>query len=288
MISPDYFRVLKHQLKRGRGFVETDSGNSTAVVIVNEAFANQYLAGADPLNERLIVGRIVGDPQVRQIIGIVGDVKQFELGAPAPPTVFVPISQISEKMMLVTTKAVPIRFAIRTIGEPLELAPVIKREMLSLDSSLPVTNLRSMDNILSRSIAPMKLNMTLLVAFAVVGLTLTIIGIYGVISYSVMQRNHEIGIRMALGAQMGDVLRLVLRRGMIAVLIGIGLGLIATLIMTRILRSTLVGMLYETSITDFVTFAGVSLLLATIGLIACYFPARRATKANTLLALRHD
>ena len=288
MISLDYFRVLKHQLKRGRGFVETDSENSTAVAIVNEAFAQRYLAGADPLTERLIVARTIGDPQVRQIIGVVGDAKQFELGVPAPPTVFVPISQVPEKVMLVTTKAVPIRFAIRTIGEPLELAPAIKREMLSLDSSLPVTNLRSMDNILSRSTGPMRLNMTLLVAFAVVGLILTIIGIYGVISYSVMQRKHEIGIRMALGAQMGDVLRLVVQRGMIAVLIGIGLGLIAALIMTRILRSTLTVMLYETSITDFITFAGVSLLLIAIGFIACYFPARRATKINTILALRHE
>ena len=284
IITPDFFRVMRLRLQQGRELAETDREGSQDVVIVNEAFARQYLSNADPLSQRLIVGRMYGDPRARQIVGVVNDVKQFSPGTSAPPMIFMPITQVPDKVMLTTTKTVPMKFAVRTAGDPLSLSAAVRQEMRHLDASLPVTNLRSMEQILSRSIASERFSMSLLGSFAAIGLILAGVGIYGVMAYSVTQRTHEIGIRMALGAQAGDVLKLVVGQGMLLALFGVAIGLIAAFALTRLMSS----LLYGVSATDPMTFVGISLLLAGVALLACYIPARRATKVDPMVALRYE
>lgn len=288
LISPNYFQVLRQSVKHGRAFSEKDDASSEAVVIVNQAFAQQYFGDAEPINQRVIIGRMLGDSQVRRVIGVVGDAKQIELRAPPSATIFMPISQVPEPIILITMKSVPTRFAIRTVNERLEVLGSIKREMLSLDSSLPVANIRWMEDIVSRSFGLAQLNTALLGIFGTIGLILAMVGIYTIVSYSVMQRTREIGVRMALGAKTTNVLKLVVGRAFIVVLIGLLLGLAGAWALARILASVLPQMFFDVSATDSLTFVAVALLLALVGLAACYIPARRATKIDPSVALRYE
>lgn len=288
MITPEFFRVMKMALGQGRAFDETDTEGSEQVVIVNEAFAHQYFPNVNPIGQRMIISRSLGpeyaDRTPRQIVGLVGDVKQFSLGTPAPPIVFVPVTQVPSALMLNVRQYVATNFVLRTAGDPLSLSASVKKEMLGLDPTLPVKNVRSMEQVLSKSIAHERFHMSLLGLFAGTGLVLAAVGIYGVISYSVMQRTHEMGIRIALGARGSDVLKLVVGQGMVLVLIGVSLGLGVAFAVTRVM----VGLLYGVSATDPVTFIAISLLLSVVALLACYIPARRATRVDPMVALRYE
>ncbi len=276
LISPDYFRVMKIALRQGRQFDRNDTIGAEPVVIVNEAFARRNFANLEPLGQQLYVGF---DPAMRRVIGVVSETKQRSLDVAAPATVFVPMTQAAEGVSATLRQS---SFVLRTTGDPLLLSAAIRSEMRQLDPSLPVRNLRSMEQLVSRSIAPQRFNLSLLGLFSALGLLLAAVGINGVMAYSVSQRTHEIGLRMALGAQARDVLKLVVKQGMVLALVGVAIGLIASFALTRLMKNLLFGV----SANDPVTLAGVALLLTCVALLACYIPARRATKVDPLVALR--
>jgi putative ABC transport system permease protein len=281
LITPDYFRVMKMALRKGRQFDANDTGSSEPVVIVNEAFVNRNFTGREALDQQLCIGCDKFDPAMRRIVGVVNDTKQKSLGDISPATVFVPLTQAAGEMRGILRQA---SFVFRTAGDPLLLSPAIRSEVDALDPSLSVRNLHSMDQLVSRSIAPQRFNFSLLSLFSGLGLLLAAVGIYAVMAYNVSQRTHEIGLRMALGAQGHQVLGLVLKQGMRLGLIGVVLGLATSYAVTRLLKNLLFGV----SATDPVTLTVVALLLIGATLLACYFPARRATRVDPLVALRHE
>jgi predicted permease len=278
LISPDYFRVMKMAVRQGRQFDQNDTIGAEPVVIVNEAFARRNFVNFEPLGQQLYVGF---DPAMRRVIGVVNETKQRSLDVASPATVFIPLTQAAEGMSGILRQS---SFVLRTTGDPLLLSAAIRSEMRQLDLGLPVRNLRSMEQLVSRSIAPQRFNLSLLSLFSALGLLLAAVGIYGVMAYGVSQRTHEIGLRMALGAQARDVLKLVVKHGMALALIGVGAGLIASIALTRLMKTLLFGV----SATDSATLAGVALLLTCVALLACYIPARRATKVDPLVALRYE
>jgi putative ABC transport system permease protein len=278
LISPDYFRVMKMALRQGRQFDQNDTISAEPVVIVNEVFARRNFSNLEPLGQQLIAGF---DPAMRRVIGVVNETKQKSLDVAAPATVFVPMTQAAEG---VSGNLRQSSFVLRTTGDPLLLSTAIHGEIRQLDVSLPVRNLRSMEQLVDQSVAPQRFNLSLLSLFAALGLLLAAVGIYGVMAYSVSQRTHEIGLRMALGAQARDVLKLVVKQGMALVLVGVAIGLIASLALTRLMKNLLFGV----SATDPATLASVALLLTGVALLACYIPARRATKVDPLVALRYE
>jgi len=282
LIAPDYFRVMKIGLRQGREFAEHE--REEHVVIVNDAFARQYLTDVNPLGQQIFVGRPLGAPQPLHIVGVVGDAKQSDLATDAPPAVFVPDSQVQPELWKLVNRSLAMRFVMRTAGESLSLGSAVKREMLNVDPMLSVTNLRSMEEVLSRSIGQQRFNMLIVGIFAGLGLALTAIGIYGVVSYAVAQRTHELGIRLALGAQVGDVLRLILKQGVLLALGGVAIGLAGAFVLTRVIK----GFLFGVSATDPPTFIFVSALLMVVTLLACYLPARRATRVDPIVALRYE
>jgi predicted permease len=283
MITSEYFRVMKMDVRQGRAFKDTDDSSAPPVAIVNEAFARRFFGGKDTLAQQLSVGRSTNDPP-RAVIGVVGDIKQQGLDRPAPPMVFVPIPQVSDKLMATIRTFTSASFAVRTTVEPASLIPAIKREFASLDATLPLSHISSMEELASRSVASQRFNMLLLGAFAVLGLLLAAVGIYGVMSYTVAQHTREIGIRVALGAQRSDILKLVVGRGMALTAIGIAVGVFGSFALTRFIAS----MLFGVKATDPATFASIALLLASVALFACLVPARRATRVDPMIALRYE
>jgi predicted permease len=278
LISPDYFQVMKMAVRQGRQFDQQDTSGAEPVIIVNEAFARRNFANVEPLGQKLYVGF---DPAMRRVIGVVNETKQKSLGEASPAAVFVPLTQTAEGLSATLRQS---SFVLRTTGDPLLLSAAIRSEMRQLDLSLPVRNLRSMEQLVNRSIAPQRFNLTLLSLFSALGLLLAAVGIYGVMAYSVSQRTHEMGLRMALGAQARDVLKLVVKQGMGLALVGVAVGLLASFALTRLMKNLLFGV----STTDPATLAGVALLLTCVALLACYIPARRATKVDPLVALRYE
>jgi len=283
MISPDYFRVMKIAVKQGRVFTESDDASAPPVAIVNEAFARRFFDGQDPMAQQLSVGRGANDP-ARQVVGVAGDIKQSGLDRPAPPMVFVPVPQMPDKLMAIVRTFTAAHFTVRTTVAPSSLGAEIKREIAGLDPTLAVSGISSMDEIAKLSVAPQRFNMQLLGLFAALGLLLAAVGVYGVISYSVAQRTNEIGLRIALGAQPADVVRLVLGQGLALALLGAGLGLAGAYGLTRLLKSLLFGV----EATDPLTFASLSVLLLGVALVACFVPARKAAKVDPMVALRDE
>jgi predicted permease len=280
LISPAYFDVMKMALQRGRAFNDTDAAGAEPVVIVNESFARKHFAQADPLGQTVAVCCDErGDLAPRRIIGVVNAAKQRDLSSAAPATVFLPLGQAIQSQRDFMRQA---SFIVRTTGDPLALGAALRHELRQLDAALPLRNLRTFDQLRDRAIAPQRFNLSLLGLFAALGLALAAIGIYGVMAYSVAQRTHEIGLRMALGAQARDVLRLVVRQGMRLTAIGIGIGLVTAIWATRLMT----GLLFGVRATDPFTFVAVALLLAFVALLACWIPARRAAKVNPMIALR--
>jgi len=270
-VSPDYFRVMQTALKRGRVFSAYDNETAVPVALVNEALAKRYFANEDPIGKRFRGG----SPDWVTIVGVVADIRQRTLEGDPEPEIYRPYLQAPTPFMTL---------AVRTTGDPLSLAAAARSLTASVDKDQPVHDLMTMEQRIAHSIAPRRLILFLLALFASMALLLAAVGIFGVMSYSVAQRTHEMGVRIALGAQPDDVVRLVVRQGMTWTLVGVGLGLVMSLGLTRLLASMLVGV----KDTDPVTFFSVSLILIGVALLACYLPARRATKVDPMVALRYE
>jgi putative ABC transport system permease protein len=269
-ISPGYFRATGIPLLRGRAFTEADDTDGPPVVIINETMARRFWPGEDALGKRITWGRAT-----REIVGIVGDVRHRRLDADLTPEMYGPYLQNPRP---------DLSFVVRAGDGEANLAAAARNELRNIDRDQPITEITTLAQLRSRSAAQPRFNTLLLGLFAAIALTLAAIGVYGVISYSVTQRTHEIGVRMALGAQASDVLRMVVWRGMSLALIGAAIGLAAALALTRVMKN----LLFNVNATDPATFALVALLLVGVALIAIYIPARRATKVDPLLAFRHE
>ena len=275
-ITPDYFRVLQTPLMRGRFFNDGDNADAPKVVIINEALARKYWPNEDPLGKRITFGDPrKPDPKWITIVGIVRSIRHRGLDVDPAPEYYLPLAQQAERQMILT---------VRSSQDPRSLASAIRREVQSIDPDQPIANIRTLENVTADSVAPRRMSMVLLAAFAGIALLLASVGIYGVISYLVVQRTHEIGVRMALGAQRADVLRLVV--GHAAKLVGIGtaIGLILAFFSTRALAA----LLYTVGAFDVPTFVAVTFLLGLVALAASYLPAVRATRADPMIALSHN
>ena len=270
----NFFRAMQIPLKRGRLYSDREAAEMRHVVVVNEAFARKNFPGEDPLGKRVIIN-MKDDNQPCEIIGIVGDTKHMTLDAELQPISYWPHPELAYSGMT---------FAIRTKGEAAAVAAAAREVIRNLDPEQPVADVRTMDSLIGKSVARQRFNTLLLTIFAGVAALLAAVGIYGVMAFSVAQRTHEIGVRMALGAQKRDVLRLVLKRGMTLALSGVAIGVIASLALTRLMTT----LLFDVGATDPLTFVGVPLLLALIALLACYLPARRAAKVDPMVALRYE
>jgi putative ABC transport system permease protein len=274
--SPDYLHTLGVPLLRGRYFNETDSLDAPPVAVINETLARQYFPNQNPIGKRIRQGGPQQANPFMQIVGVIGDVKYEGLDAKAQPAYYEPFLQSPWGDMYLVVQS-------RTT-DPLSLMPAIRKEVSSLDREVPVASISTMDRLLFKSVAQPRFRTLLVSIFSAMALLLAAIGIYGVISYSVTKRTHEIGIRMALGAQRGDVLKMVLGQGMILTITGIVIGLVAAFIVTRFMAS----LLYGVTATDPLTFIGVSLVLAAVALLATIIPAHRATKVDPMEALRYE
>jgi putative ABC transport system permease protein len=274
-VTPDYFRTLHIPLLRGRMFTERDDIKSPRVVVVNETFARQFFPGQDPVGKRITPDGTAENekPPIREIIGVVGDAKAISLTARAKPQLYFPHQQFAVAGM---------SLLIRTSNDPRAIVPGLRDAVASLDKNIPIFRPRSLDEYISLSVAQPRFNALLVGLFAGVALLLAAAGIFGVMSYSVTQRTQEIGIRLALGAQRLDVLRLIVRQGMRLVAYGLGAGLVVSIGLNRLLK----GLLYGISATDFFTLSMVSLLLALVAFLACWLPARRASGIDPMVALR--
>jgi putative ABC transport system permease protein len=284
-ITPDYFRTMAVPLRRGRQFEERDSENSNGVMIINESFARQFFPNEDPIGRRLTIGGNVGPDyadRTREIVGVVGDLREEGVDVSPSPTMFIPLAQRTDRLTRLTNKLLPAVIVVKTRQSSLNLGPVVRAAVRAADAAQAVSNLRTMEEVLSWSLARRQFNMLLLAVFAGLAMLLSAVGIYGVMSYSVQQRTHEIGIRMALGAAAREVLWLIIRQGLALTLSGVALGLAAALALTRVMQNLLFGV----SATDPATFAGIALLLISVAFIASFVPAWRATKVDPLVALR--
>jgi predicted permease len=276
-VMPDYFAAMGIGLAQGRAFTDADDYRSAGAVIVNEAFARQYFPQGNPLGQR--IGQLANGtpetPQEFEIVGVVNNIRDNALDQEPQPEIFVPYLQVPQFFGVL---------AVRTEREAMNFAGPVRQRIRSLDAAQIVARMNSLENVIADSILPQRFNLLLLSIFAGVGLMLTLVGIYGVMSYHVTSNIHEIGIRMALGAQTDDVLKLVLRRGARLTLLGIAIGLAGALGLTRLMTTLLFGV----RATDPLTFAAIALLLVLVALLACFVPARRATKVNPLVAMRHE
>ncbi len=276
-VMGDYFHTMQIPLRVGRDFGPQDfADNAPLVGIANDMLVRQYFANEDPLGKRI---RWARDPAIHwiTIVGVVGDVKHFGLDLPEQPALYSPYTQINpwKRWMAI---------AARTQSSPESMTQVVKQQIWKVDSQLPITEVKTMNEVSAASFAARRFNMLLLAIFAGLALVLAAVGIYGVMSYAVTQRTQEIGIRMALGARATDVLKLIIRNGMALTLLGVVIGVAGALALTRLLTSLLFGV----TPTDKPTFIAVSAVLIVVALVACYLPARRATKVDPLVALRYE
>ncbi len=268
--TPGYFNTMGIALRQGRLFDQHDDQDAKRVVLVNEAMVRKHFAHENPLGQHIVMGKPM------EIVGVVADAKLYGLDAPVEPAVYVPHAQHSGESSMAVV--------VRTEGDPAAIASAVRREILKLDPEQPISNVRTMDKVLSDSLMLRRVSMLLLTVFASLALTLATVGIYGLTAYSVSRRTHEIGLRVALGASQSQILRLVVGRGLVTSLIGAAIGVGAALMLTRGLS----GMLYGVTTTDPLVFAGVPLLLIAVSALASYVPARKATRIDPLAALRYE
>ncbi|MEP7339677.1 MAG: ABC transporter permease, partial [Acidobacteriota bacterium] len=273
-VAPDYFRTLGIPLVAGRDFTASDEA-AAPVAIINEALAQRYFPTGDAVGQRITLGAPNPNNPYTTIIGIVKDIPHRNLESPAQPEMFLQYARRPHRTAW---------FYVRVAGEPASFASMLRQTVLAIDRDQPVKSMQPLPAVIARTMAPRRFTAWLLGSFALLALVLAAVGIYSVNAYAVAQRTQEIGIRMALGAQGRDVLRLILQRGLTLVLAGLALGMFASLAVTHWLKS----LLFNVSRTDPATFIGVVLLLFLVALLACYVPARRATKVDPLTALRHE
>jgi len=274
-VSPDYFRTLGTQMAEGRDFTPRDDAAAAKVVIINRMMARNLFPNESAVGKRLQLVNSEHSNEWREIVGVVGDVRYSGLDDTGEAAIYTPFAQ---------TPFMWSNLMIRTSVPPQTLFQSVRNAVISVEPTLEPSNFRTMDQLVSDSVARPRFNTSLLAAFAALALALAAVGIYGVIAYSVTQRTHEIGVRLALGARKGDVIRLVLKQGMWPALAGAALGLGGAWGMTRLLS----GLLFEVSATDPATFVAVTLLLLAIALLACWIPARRAAKVDPMIALRYE
>jgi len=270
--TTDYFRTMGMHIRRGRGFMESDRDDSPQVTIINESFARNFYPNEDPIGRRIIIRN---RPNSCEIIGIVSDIRHFGPDAYPLPEMYVPYNQLA-------VGAVPL--VVRTKLEPEAVIRAVQGEIQAVDRQVAIGKVRTMTQMMSAALAERRFAMLLVGGFAALALLLAAVGIYGVMSYAVAQRTREIGIRIALGAQSNDVLRLIVKQGLSLALIGILAGLVGAFALTRLMRD----LLYGVKATDPLTFITIALLLAFIMLLACWIPARRAAKVDPMVALRHE
>jgi putative ABC transport system permease protein len=278
VVGPNYFFTMQIPLHAGRDFNPEEFTQARHVVIVNQAFVDRYLSGVNPLGQRAVIFMMSLEESKNppsDIIGVVGDVRQIGLATPAQPTVYWPYPELVYNEMAIL---------VRTANDPLASVSAARSELRQMDAELPMAGIATMDQLLAGSVSRSRFTMLLLGIFAAIALVLASVGVYGLVAYTVAQRTREFGVRMALGANRRDVLRLVLSQGARLTLFGIGLGVAASLAATRVLAI----LLYGTSATDLPTFTAVALLLALVALAACYIPARRATRVDPIVALRYE
>ena len=273
-VTADYFRVMRIPLLEGRCIAGTDGKDAPLVVVVNQKFVSRYFPEADPLGRHLIGG--MGGEKRREVVGVVGDVRESGLASDPSPEIYVPLFQAW------VPPGLP--YLVRTRAEPLSLAHTIRQAILEVDKDQPTFQIETMEQILYGASAAPRLRTQLVGLFSSLALALTSVGLYGVMSYLVSQRTHEIGVRMALGAPPGRILILVLRESALLISAGILLGLVGAIGLARLIST----LLFAIRPTDLATFVLVSLLVLVVGLVACYVPARRATKIDPMVALRYE
>jgi predicted permease len=286
-VSPGYFDVFRIPVKQGRAFTDRDTKGTPPVVIINEAMARQFWPKGDPLNDRLAIGRGVmrefADEPERQIVGIVGNVRDGGLNNDPGPTMYIPQGQVPDAANALNVKLTPIAWVVRTKVEPHSVSAAVQ-EQLRQATGLPVSDIRTMDEVVSRSTSRDRFNMWLMTVFGASALLLAAIGIYGLMAYSVAQRTQEIGIRLALGAEASNVKNMVVMQGLKLTITGIVIGLGCAFLLTRLLAALLFGV----TARDPVVFGAVPVLLTLVALVAVWIPARRASRVDPILALRYE
>ncbi|MET0626077.1 MAG: ABC transporter permease [Pyrinomonadaceae bacterium] len=273
-VSPDYFRAIGIPLRQGRPFDDRDREGAPQVVVISEAMARRFFPGQNPVGQRLTASFHL-QQGAREIVGVVGDVKSNGLDDDAAATMYLPFRQAPRPW---------INFVARTASDPQSFIQPASKAVYTVDKEQALTNVRTMEQVLTESLSGRRFNMTLLMTFAALALALAAVGVYGVMNYSVMLRKRELGIRMALGARGSDVLRLVLGQGLTLTLAGVGVGMAGAYVLTRLMAS----LLYGVTATDFLTFGSVAGVLLLVGLLASFLPARRATKVDPMIALRGE
>jgi predicted permease len=285
--SPGYFSLFKIPILRGRDFTESDTAAAPGVVLINEALAKQFFPKENPVGQQMIIGKDVGpefDEPARQIIGVVGNTHDGGLDNDPGPLMIVPETQVTDGMTALNARIVPLRWVVRTHGDPRQAVPVITEQLRQASGGFPVTRIRTMDEIVSRSTSRQTFNMMLLTIFGAVALVLAAIGIYGLMAYSVQQRTQEIGIRMALGADRSTIRKLVVWHGMRLALVGVALGIGAAFGLSRLISSFLFGV----KSWDPAVFVSVPIILTAVALVAVWLPATRASRLDPMQALRVD
>ena len=277
VVSPDYFRTLGVPLMSGRLLSAQDNAQAPLVAVINQAMARRYWGEENPVGKRFKLSSRAPNTPWLTVVGVVGSVRQVGLNSDPFPEFYASFTQAPPRLR-------PRVLFIRATGDPLSLVAAVKDQVWAVDKDQTIWGMSTMEEIVARWLAPRRFNLLLLGVFAALALALASVGIYGVISYSVSQRTREIGVRLALGAQPRDILKLIVGQGLALTLGGVALGLLASLALTRWLES----LLYSVSPTDPLTFAGVALLLTHVALLACYVPARRATKVDPLVTLKHE
>jgi predicted permease len=285
-VSPGYFEAFKIGLKRGRTFTERDSKGAPPVVIVNEALARRYFKDDDPLGHRLIIGHMMrefGSDPPRQIVGVAADVRDGGLNRDPQPTMYVPEAQIPDAAAALNARLTPLAWIVRTRVAPYTVSAAVQEQLRQV-SGLPVSDVRSMEDVVSRSISRQRFNMLLMTVFGAAALLLAAIGIYGLMAYSVEQRTQEIGIRLALGADAGDVRRMIVGQGMRLALIGVAIGLASAFGLARVIAS----LLYGVTPRDPIVFTAAPLVLSLVALVGVWLPSRRAVAVDPVSALRAE
>jgi len=276
-MTPGYLEAMHIPLVRGRSLDERDVHDTSQVLLVSKSLADRFWPNQDPIGKRIKLPWNPGrdDEPWREVVGIVGDVKQYGPDKPTTMALYLPHAQYPVTFMTL---------AVRTQGDPGAIAGAVKQVLLSLDPDQVPTDVMTMEQVMADSIQTRRFSMILLGAFAALSLTLAAVGIYGVMSYAVAQRTHELGIRMALGARTINVLTLIFRSALSLTLTGLVIGSLGVFTVTRLMKS----LLFETAPLDLTTFLLVCISLIVVALIACYIPARRATKVDPLVALRNE